>query len=123
VLALPFAELWVLPYKGPEATGSVSSDEAGPHLLLALNVLPPLMLVTKPLLSRKELEALDVIVLAVELIRPSPTIPESDYVCVHPIVPQPFQGPVEGTVHHVRFGQEGQIFFIVGQRGASSLDR
>jgi hypothetical protein len=56
VLAFPLAELWVLPYKGPEAAGSVSSDEASSHLFLALGMLPPLMLVTKPLLSCKEFE-------------------------------------------------------------------
>jgi hypothetical protein len=87
VLALPLTELWVLPYKGPEAAGSVSVDEASPHLFLVLSMLPPLVLVTQPLLSCEELEAFNVSVLPVELVRPSPTIPELDYVCVHPIVP------------------------------------
>jgi hypothetical protein len=123
VLMLPLAKLWVLPYKGPEAAGSVSSDEASPHLFLVLGVLPPLVLVMKPLLSCKKLEALNVSVLAIELIHPPPTIPESDYVCVYPIVPQPFQGSVKSTVHHVGFGQEGQVFFIIGRRGVSSFDR
>jgi hypothetical protein len=45
VLALPLAELWVLPYKGPEAAWSVSSHKASPYLLLVLGVLPPLVLV------------------------------------------------------------------------------
>jgi hypothetical protein len=89
VLALPLAELWVLPYKGPEAAGSVSSYEVSSHLFLAFGVLPPLVLVTKLLLSHKEFEGFDVIVLALELIRPSPTIPEPDYICVYSIVPQP----------------------------------
>jgi hypothetical protein len=122
VLALPLAELWVLPYKGPEAAGSVSSDEASPHLFLALGVLPPLMLVMKPLLSCEEFKAFDVSVLAVELICPSPTIPESDYICVYPVIPQPLQGLVKSTVHHMGFGQEGQVFFIVSRRGASSFN-
>jgi hypothetical protein len=87
VLALLLAELWVLPYKGPEAAGSVSADEASPHLFLALGVLPPLVLVMQPLLSCEELEAFNVSVLPVELVCPSPTIPESDYICIHPIVP------------------------------------
>jgi hypothetical protein len=87
VLVLPLAELWVLPYKGPEAARSVSTDEVSPHLFLVLSVLPPLVLVTQPLLSCKELEALDVSVLAVELIHPTPTVPESDYVSIHPVVP------------------------------------
>jgi hypothetical protein len=123
VLALSLAKLWVLPYKGLEAAGSVSSDEASSHLFLALSVLPPLVLVTKPLLPHKEFKAFDVIVLAIELIHPSPTIPESDYVCIYPIVPQPLQGSVKSTVHHVGFGQEGQVFFVVGRRGASPFDR
>jgi hypothetical protein len=90
VLALLLAELWVLPYKGPEAAGSVSLDEASSYLLLALGVLPPLMFVTKPLLPCKELEALDVVILAIEFVRPAPTVSESDHVCVYPIISQPF---------------------------------
>jgi hypothetical protein len=123
VLALLLAELWVLPYKGLEAAGSVSSDEASSHLFLALGVLPPLVLVTKPLLSCEEFKAFDVIILAIELVRPSPTVLESDYICVHPVIPQPFQSSVKSAVHHVGFGQEGQVFFVVGWRGAASLDR
>jgi hypothetical protein len=87
MLALLLAELWVLPYKGLEAARSISSDEASSHLFLVLGVLPPLVLVMKPLLSCKELEAFNVIVLVIELVRPSPTVPESDYICVYPIVP------------------------------------
>jgi hypothetical protein len=83
MLALPLAELWVLPYKGPEAARSVSSNEASSHLLLALGVLPPLMFVMKSLLSCKEFETLDVVVLAIELAHPSPTIPESNYVHIY----------------------------------------
>jgi hypothetical protein len=45
VLALLLAELWVLPYKGLEAAGSVSSNEASSHLLLALRMLPSLVFV------------------------------------------------------------------------------
>jgi hypothetical protein len=101
MLTLPLAKLWVLPYKGPEVARGVSSDEASPHLFLVLGVLPPLMLVTKPLLSCEKLEAFDVSVLAVELLRPSPTVPESDYIRIHPIIPQPFQGSVKSAVHHV----------------------
>jgi hypothetical protein len=123
VLTLPLAELWVLPYKGPEAARGVRSDEASPHLLLSLGMLPPLMFIAKPLLSHEKLEALDVGVLTIELIRPPPTGPESDYVCVHTIVPQPLQGPIEGTVHHMHLGQEGQIFFVIGRRGASPFHR
>jgi hypothetical protein len=89
VLALLLAELWVLPYKGPEAARSVSSDEASSHLFLALGMLPPLVFVMKPLLSCEELEAFDVIILAVEFVHPSPTVSESDYVCIYPIIPQP----------------------------------
>jgi hypothetical protein len=122
VLALPLAELWVLPYKGPEVARSVSANEVSPHLFLALSMLPPLVLVTQPLLPREELEALDVSVLAVELIRPTPTVPESDYIGVHPVISQPLQGSVKSAVHHVGFGQEGQVFFVVGWRGAPSLD-
>jgi hypothetical protein len=107
VLALPFAELWVLPYKGPEAARSVSLDEASPHRFLAFGMLPPLVLVAKLLLSCEEFKSLDVSVLAIELIRPSPTSSELDNVRIYPIVPQPFQGSVKSTVHHVGFGQEG----------------
>jgi hypothetical protein len=87
VLALPLAELWVLPYKGPEAARGVRADEASPHLLLSLGMLPPQMLVTEPLLSHEELEVFNVSALVVELVRPSPTVPESDDIRVHPIVP------------------------------------
>jgi hypothetical protein len=104
VLVLPLAELWVLLYKGLEAARSVSSNEASSHLLLALGVLPPLMLVMKSLLSHKEFETLDVVVLAIELVHPSPTIPELNYICVYSIIPQPLQGSVKSTVHHVGFG-------------------
>jgi hypothetical protein len=113
VLVLPLTELWVLPYKGPEVARSVSSDEASPHLFLALGMLPPLVFITKPLLSCKELEAFDVGVLAVELIRPSPTVLELDYIRVYPIVPQPLQGSVKSAVHHVGFGQECHAFFCL----------
>jgi hypothetical protein len=89
VLALPLTELWVLPYKGPEAAGSVSSDEVSSHLFLALGMFPPLVLVMKPLLSCEELEALDVVILVVELVRPSPTVSELNYVCIHSVIPQP----------------------------------
>jgi hypothetical protein len=89
VLALPLTELWVLPYKGPEVAGSVSLDEASSHLLLSLSVFPPLVLITKPLLPCKELEVLDVVILVVELVRPVPTVSESDYVCIYPVIPQP----------------------------------
>jgi hypothetical protein len=123
VLALPLAELQVLPYKGPEAAGSISSNEASPHLFLALSMLPPLVLITKSLLSCKELEAFDVSILTIELVHPSPTMPESDYVRVHPIISQPLQGSVKSTVHHVCFSQEGQVFFVVSRRGALSFDR
>jgi hypothetical protein len=123
MLALPLAELWVLPYKGPEAAGSISPNEASSHLLLTLGVLPPLVFITKLLLSREEFKAFDVSVLAIELVRPSPTIPELDYICVYPIVPQLLQGSVKSAVHHVGFGQEGQVLFVVGRRGASSFDR
>jgi hypothetical protein len=123
VLTLPLTELWVLPYKGPEAARGVSSDEASPHLLLSLGMLPPLMFVAKPLLPHEKLETLDVGILAIEFVRPSPTSSELDYVSVHTIVPQPLQGPIEGTVHHMRLGQEGQIFFVVGRRGALPFHR
>jgi hypothetical protein len=90
VLTLPLAELWVLPYKGLEVAGSISSDEVSSYLLLALGVFPPLVFVAKLLLPCKELEALNVVVLAVELVHPAPTVSESDYICVHPVIPQPF---------------------------------
>jgi hypothetical protein len=104
VLMLPLAELWVLPYKGPEVARSVSSNEASSHLLLALGVLPPLVFVAKLLLPREDFEVLDVTVLVIKLVHPSPAIPESNHVCVYPIISQPLQSLVKGAVHYMGLG-------------------
>jgi hypothetical protein len=101
VLTPSLAELWALPYKGPEAAGSVSPNEVSSYLLLALSVLPPLVFVTKSLLSHKDFEALNVTVLTIKLVRPSPAVPESNHICIYPVISQSFQSPVKGTVHHM----------------------
>jgi hypothetical protein len=86
-------------------------------------VLPPLVFVAKSLLPGKDFEGLNVAVLAIQPVRPSPAIPESYHIGIYSIIPQPLQSPVKGAVHHVGLGQKGQVFFIVDRGGASSFDR
>jgi hypothetical protein len=100
-LTLTLTELWVLPYKGPEVAMSVCSNQMHPHLLLALCMFPLLVLIMESLLSGKDLKGLDVTVLVVQLIHPLSSISQPNHICIHTIVPQSLQSPVEGTVHHM----------------------
>jgi hypothetical protein len=79
--------------------------------------------VAEPLLPGEDFEGFNVAVLAIQLVCPSPAVPKSYYVGVHPVISQPLQSLVKGAVHHVSFGQKGQVFFIVDGGSVSSFDR
>jgi hypothetical protein len=85
-LSLMLAKLGVLPYKGPEAAMSISSNQPFPYLLLALCVLPPLVFIAESLLPSKCFEVFDVAILAVKLARPMSAIPQPDYICIHTVI-------------------------------------
>jgi hypothetical protein len=85
-LALLLAKLWVLPYKGLEVAWSVSLNEASPYLLLLFGMLPLLVFVMELLLPGKDFKGLDLGILVIELVRPSPPIPESYHVSIYSII-------------------------------------
>jgi hypothetical protein len=86
-LMLTLTELGVLPYKGPKAAMSVSSDQSFPYLLLALYVLPSLVLIAELLLPGEYFKVFDVAGLVVKLICLMSTTPQPNHICIHTIIP------------------------------------
>jgi hypothetical protein len=86
-------------------------------------MLPPLVFIAKSLLPGEDLKGLNVAVLVIQLICPLPAVPESYHISIYSVISQPLQSLVKGAVHHVGLGQKGQVFFIIGRRGASSFNR